>query len=296
MRLIREELRKSGIAFSEGEALAKHSSFRIGGDALLAVFPKTEEEFLAALALTEKEDPLVVGRGSNLVFPDGRFERPVIFTEGLRRVNVDGKTILAEAGLPLTALCNIACDASLAGLSFAYGIPGSVGGGVYMNAGAYGGEIGSLCASVRYYDRSDRTVKKLLGRDCAFSYRHSFFADYKDCVILSASFDLTPGDKERIASEMRDYLERRKRTQPLEFPSAGSVFKRPVGAYAGKLIEECGLKGSSVGGASVSEKHAGFIINRGNATAADVKTLVEQIRETVLQKSGILLECEIEFL
>lgn len=296
MDFVREELRKSGIAFSEGEALAKHSSFRIGKDASLAVFPKTEEEFLKALALTAEKDPIVVGRGSNLVFPDRTLDRPVIFTEGLRRVTVDGTMIYAEAGLPLSVLCKTACDASLAGLAFAYGVPGSVGGGIYMNAGAYGGEIGSLCSSVRCYDRKEKTIKTIAGHECAFSYRHSIFSERRDLVVLSATFALTGGDRDAIASEMREYLERRKSTQPLEYPSAGSVFKRPVGAYAGRLIEECGLKGTSVGGASVSEKHAGFIVNRGNATASDVKALVEKIQRTVLKQTGFSLECEIEFL
>ena len=291
-----EELKKRDISFVEQEALAKHVSFRIGGVAALAVFPKSEKELIDALNLTSEQEPIVVGRGSNLVFPDGEFRRPVIFTEGLRQIAVEGETISAEAGVPLTSLCKAACDASLSGLAFAYGIPGSVGGGIYMNAGAYGGELGALCKSVRYYDRIETAVKTVAAKNCAFAYRHSLFADRKDFVILSATFILSRGDRETIANEMRDYLGRRKEKQPLEYPSAGSVFRRPVGAFAGKLIEDCGLKGASVGGAAVSEKHAGFIINRGGATADDVKKLVEKIQKTVLKQTGVSLECEIEFL
>lgn len=293
---VTKELSARGISFAESEPLAKHSSFRIGGSARLAVFPASEGELLFALDLLQEEKPLVVGRGSNLVFPDGDFARPVIFTEGLRQITVDGTRIEAGAGAPLTALCKAACEASLAGLAFAYGIPGSVGGGIYMNAGAYGGELGSLCSSVRYYDRCEKRIKTIDGDACAFAYRHSFFADHKDCVILSATFLLSQGNREEIEAEMRDFLDRRKASQPLEFPSAGSAFRRPVGAYAGRLIEDCGLKGASVGGAQVSEKHAGFIVNRGGATAEDVRALVKQIQKTVLEQTGFDLECEIEFL
>ena len=291
----KKALLESGVRFAENEPLAPHSSFRIGGSAALAVFPKTEDGFLFALGVLEEENSLVVGRGSNLVFPDEGLLRPVIFTEGLRELVVEKNSITAGAGLPVVSLCKAACDASLAGLEFAYGIPGSVGGGIYMNAGAYGGELGSFVTSVRYYDKSEKTVKTMFGKDCAFGYRESFFKEHKGSVILSATFALTEGNSEEILAKMQDYLGRRKTTQPLEYPSAGSVFKRPEGAYAGKLIEDCGLKGLSVGGACVSEKHAGFIVNKGSARAEDVKALVHKIQTTVFEKTGFFLECEIEF-
>ena len=289
-------LLESGVRFAEHEPLASHSSFRIGGSAALAIFPETEEEFLFAFGVLEGENPLVVGRGSNLVFPDEGLSRPVIFTEWLRQLAVENNTITVGAGASVAALCKAACEASLSGLEFAYGIPGSVGGGIYMNAGAYGGELGSFVTSVRYYDRREKTVKTILGKNCVFGYRTSFFKENKDSVILSATFDLKEGDREEILAKMQEFLGRRKATQPLEYPSAGSVFKRPEGAYAGKLIEDCGLKGLSVGGACVSEKHAGFIVNKGSATAENVKALVKMIQTTVFEKTGFSLDCEIEFI
>ncbi|MBQ7173393.1 MAG: UDP-N-acetylmuramate dehydrogenase [Clostridia bacterium] len=289
-----QALWNSGIALSQNEPLARHSSFRIGGNAKIAVFPKNREELICALESLKDENPLVIGKGSNLVFPDEGLARPLIFTEGLQALAVSENQIAADAGTPLISLCRAAEEVSLSGLEFAFGIPGSVGGGIYMNAGAFGGELGSFCRSVTYYDGIG--VKTIAGADCSFSYRHSLFCDRKNFVILSAEFSLAKGKKEEISALMKEILAKRKEKQPLEYPSAGSVFKRPQGFYAAKLIEDSGLKGLRVGGAEVSEKHAGFIVNRGGATASDVKELIKIIRETVFAKTGVSLECEIEFL
>ena len=283
-----------GLCVRENEPLAPHSSFHIGGIASLALFPKTERELVAALECLRNENPVVVGRATNLVFPDEGLVRPVIFTEQLRELTISENAILAGAGVPLTTLCRAAAEASLSGLEFAYGIPGSLGGAIYMNAGAFGGEIGSLCRSVRYYDGT--SLKTLAGADCRFSYRKSFFSENKACVILSAELELTFGNREAIEASMKEIMVARKEKQPLEYPSAGSAFKRPKGFFAAKLIEDCGLKGLRVGDAEVSGKHAGFLVNRGKATAKDVGALVETIRETVFAKTGVLLEPEIEFL
>lgn len=283
-----------GLCVRENEPLAPHSSFHIGGAASLALFPKNERELIAALECLKNENPVVVGRGTNLVFPDEGLARPVIFTEQLRELTISENRILGGAGVSLTTLCRAAAEASLSGLEFAYGIPGSLGGAIYMNAGAFGGEIGSLCRSVRYYDGTG--VRTLAGADCRFSYRKSFFSENKECVILSAELILTPGNREAIEASMKEIMAARKEKQPLEYPSAGSAFKRPKGFFAAKLIEDCGLKGLRVGDAEVSSKHAGFLVNRGKATAKDVGALVKTIREAVFAKTGVLLEPEIEFL
>lgn len=206
----------------------------------------------------------------------------------------DERHLYAQAGASLTRLCRTAAGFSLSGLEFAYGIPGSVGGGIYMNAGAYGGELKDVVESVDYLDE-DGNRHTLTVQELAFGYRRSMFS-YRKCCILGASFALVPGDHQAIAARMEDVMQRRREKQPLEYPSAGSTFKRPEGAYAAELIDRCGLKGVSVGDAQVSEKHAGFLINRGNATCADMLGLIEIVRRTVLEQTGFLLEREVELL
>ena len=216
---------------------------------------------------------------------------------GLNRLE-DGEapgTITAEAGVPLARLADLACRQGLTGLEFAHGIPGSVGGAVCMNAGAYGGEMAQVVdeASVLFPEEG---VRRLTGAELDFGYRRSLLTDRPDAVVLSAVFRLTPGDPDAIRASMRELMERRRASQPLEWPSAGSTFKRPEGHFAGTLIDQCGLKGLTVGGAQVSEKHAGFVINRGGATSADVRELMRQIRERVLAETGVRLEPEVKII
>lgn len=270
--------------------LAPYTSFRIGGPASLAVFPETATAAVAALDLLADAgiDYAVVGNGSNLLVADAGYRGAVLFTTRLKAFAFDGNTLTADAGASLTGLALEAQRRGLCGLAFAYGIPGSVGGAVYMNAGAYGGEMAQVVASsLCYRDRTTETIT-----DHAFAYRRSCYADRPGSTCLAVTMTLTPGDPEAILAEMQDYMTRRRDKQPLEYPSAGSSFKRPAGQFAGKLIEDVGLKGYAIGGAQVSEKHAGFIINRDRATCDDVLRLVEHIRQTVYRETGILLECE----
>ena len=203
-------------------------------------------------------------------------------------------TILAGSGVSLARLGDFACKRGLTGLEFAHGIPGTVGGGVCMNAGAYGGELRQVTASVSALF-PEEGVNVLSGEELAFGYRRSFLTDRPEAVALPAAFRLSPGDPEAIRETMRDLMSRRKASQPLEWPSAGSTFKRPEGHFAGTLIDQCGLKGLTVGGAQVSEKHAGFVINRGGATCADIKELIRQVQEAVFEKTGVRLEPEVKF-
>ena len=204
-------------------------------------------------------------------------------------------TILAEAGASLARVADFACRQGLAGLEFAHGIPGTVGGAVCMNAGAYGGEMAQVVREATLL-LPEEGIRTLTGAEMAFGYRRSFLTDHPDAVVLRAEFCLTPGDPAAIRGRMKELLEERGASQPLEFPSAGSTFKRPEGYYAGTLIDQCGLKGLTVGGAQVSEKHAGFVINRGGATCADVKELIRQIQERVFAQAGVRLEPEVRII
>ena len=240
----------------------------------------------------------LLGNGSNTLFADEGYDGAVIDLRGLNfgptaEPQPDGSTRLtAGAGLTLGRLCAVAQQQSLAGLAFACGIPGTIGGAVYMNAGAYGGEMKDVLESVTFLD-SDLTERTLPAAELALGYRTSLFEQHPDWCVLSATVRLQPGDGAAILAEMQDYLQRRKDKQPLEWPSAGSTFKRPQGAFAGKLIEDCGLRGFTVGGAQISEKHCGFVINRGGATCADVVALTEQVRQIVEARTGFVLEREI---
>lgn len=273
--------------------LAQHTTFRIGGPAALALFPQTADAALAALdAVCAAGIPYtVIGNGSNLLCADAGFAGAVLFTGKMKRFAFDGCTLTADAGASLTSLALEAQRRGLDGLAFAYGIPGSVGGALRMNAGAYGGEMSGVVTASRCYDTASHAAETVT--DHAFSYRHSIYTDRPTAVALSVTMTLTPGDPADILARMQDYMQRRRDKQPLELPSAGSVFKRPTGYFAGKLIEDCGLKGASVGGAQVSEKHAGFIVNCGGATADDVLRLIDHIRATVLRTYGVELECEL---
>ena len=288
----------SGVCASQNELLAPHSSFRIGGAAKLALFPKNREEMILCLHKLSEENRryAVIGNASNVVFSDEGFDGAVVFCGGWREIALDGCRLTVSAGASLASIAAQAQRASLAGMEFAHGIPATVGGAVLMNAGAYGGSISDVCERSEYFDPSDATCHTLTGNAHEFAYRDSFYKRNPQLVILSATFSLTPDDGDAIMERMKDYMQRRRASQPLELPSAGSVFKRPVGYFAGKLIEDAGLKGVAIGGAEVSRKHAGFIVNRGGATASDVRALVMLIQERVFRAFGVDLECEIQFL
>lgn len=281
------------------EPMEKHTSFRTGGPARRMAFPETGEQMVLLLSTAREcgARPLVIGNGTNLLAPDGGVDRLVIETSGLNRIEAAEEEpygLTAESGVSLARLADFACKRGLTGLEFAHGIPGTVGGGVCMNAGAYGGELKQVVtsASVLFPEEG---VRLLTGEELAFGYRRSFLTEHPEAVVLRAAFRLSAGDPETIRETQRSLMARRKASQPLEWPSAGSTFKRPEGHFAGTLIDQCGLKGLTVGGAQVSEKHAGFLINRGGATSADIKELIRRVQEAVFEKTGVRLEPEVKF-
>lgn len=276
--------------------IAPYTSMRVGGVVRYLYRPESEEAFAALLAaLSGASVPfLVVGGASNLLFPDEDYPGAVILTTSVRSLRMEGDRIVASCGVSLSALASFAQERGKGGLAFAYGIPGTVGGGVYMNAGAYGGEIADCFEEALCADASGN-VLRLTKEELHFSYRHSALQE-NGLFLLHAVFTCPDGDPTVIRAEMERNMASRKEKQPLEFPSCGSAFKRPEGHYAGALIEQAGLKGFSVGGAQVSEKHAGFVINRGGATASDVRALLETVQKTVWETSGVRLEPEIRIL
>ena len=284
-----------GVSVSEQEPMKAHCSFRTGGPAAAFLVPEDEETMLQLLAmLSRNQTPFyILGNGTNVVFCDESLPYYIISTEKLQGISVTEEgDISAQAGAALSRVASAAYEHSLAGMEFASGIPGSVGGGVLMNAGAYGGELKDIILSVRCCKTDGSCVLELPGRECDFRSRHSRFQD-GDYVILGAVFHLEKGEKNDIAAKMKELNARRREKQPLDLPSAGSAFKRPEGYYAAALIEQCGLKGTSVGGAQVSEKHAGFIVNTGTATSADLKALLSLVSNTVKEKTGVELQREI---
>ena len=291
-------LQNAAIRWETNVPLSKHSSFQIGGRADLAVFPTSRAQLIDALSILRESGlpTTVIGRGSNVVFSDEGYRGAIVFTYGCRGLSVTDRTVDAECGVTLSAVAHAARGAELTGAEFAYGIPGTVGGAVFMNAGAYQGCMADICVRSEYFDMESGGVHVLLGDEQEFGTRESVYQRYPTRIILGARLCLSHGSGALIHAKMQELLEKRRSSQPLELPNAGSIFKRPVGYYAGKLIEDCGLKGRRIGGAEVSEKHAGFIVNRGGATAEDVKRLVELVRETVLRETGVELECEVRFL
>lgn len=276
------------------EPLSRHTSFRIGGPAELMLCPKKEAELAGCIAFckTQGIPYRILGGGTNVLAPDEGVPGAVLLTRGLEEIRqISDTEIEAGCGLSLARLALFAQKAGLTGLEFAHGIPGTVGGGMYMNAGAYGGELAQVAVSARLL-RPDGEVETVEGPAMGLSYRHSVFME-REGVILSARFRLTPGDPEAILARMKELAEKRRNSQPLDLPSAGSTFKRPVGGYAAALIQEAGLKGFRVGDAAVSTKHAGFVVNLGAATAADVLELVAKVQERVFAASGIRLEPEV---
>ena len=298
MEQLMKKIYTLGVEWEQNCPLSRHSSFRIGGAADVALFPKSSDELCKTLAfLREEEIPvLVIGNGSNVVFSDAGYRGAVVFKGKFRKIKIENNLVFADAGVLLSTLSSAVRDESLSGLEFAFGIPGTLGGAIYMNAGAYGGSMSDVCIGSWYYDLKTGHFGESLGDAQCFGYRKSVYQDYPERIILSATLQLKKGNRKEITETMRGYLNKRRASQPLELPNAGSTFKRPEGHFAGKLIEDCGLKGLTVGGAQVSQKHAGFIVNIGGATCEDVKRLIEQIQTTVLQQTGVELECEIKFL
>ena len=284
-----------GYELRFAEPLSKHTSFRIGGPAEVMAFPKNREELAQMLKQSELLDckPVILGAGTNVLAPDEGVTGLVICLKDCMdgMTLLDGNRMQVAAGVSMTRAAVFAANHGLSGMEFAHGIPGTVGGGVYMNAGAYGGEICQVCESVDVMDLSG-DVRTLSCEQMAFSYRHSCLEDTGE-IVLSAVFRLTPADPEQIRESMRELMAKRTASQPLDLPSAGSAFKRPVGGYAAALIDQAGLKGFRVGDAGISEKHAGFAVNLGSATARDVRELLCQVSEKVFDRSGIRLEPEV---
>lgn len=292
---LKEELGREKVAYVCNEPMSLHTTFKVGGKVTLMIRPDSEYGLAAALAACRQTATpyFILGRGSNLLVSDEGADLAIVHlgdTYSTMRM-ADAVTIDAQSGVSLNKLCRYALDHSLTGLEFAFGIPGSLGGAVYMNAGAYGGEMKNVVKSVRYIDEKGE-LRTALQDELDFRYRHSMFSG-RSCCIVAVQLELAKGDPTAIRSRMDELMEARIEKQPLEFGSAGSTFKRPEGAYAAQLIDCCGLKGFSIGDAQVSEKHAGFIINRGHATCAEIKELIDRVREVVLQKTGYKLECEV---
>ena len=287
-------LRAEQLPALQGEPLSRHTTFQIGGPAAVFCRPETPAQLLRTLELCREHGVRIylLGNGSNTLFSDAGFDGAVVCTVEMKRpVTVSGNVLRAAAGAPLGAVCRKAQQAGLAGLAFAFGIPGTVGGAVYMNAGAYGGELKQVLRRVTFLDRALR-LDSLPVQELALGYRTSRF-ETEGGVILEAEFSLAPGDPAAIEAEMQELMARRREKQPLELPSAGSTFKRPQGAFAGALIEQAGLRGFAVGGAAVSTKHCGFVVNTGGATCADVVALTEEVARIVYEKTGYRLEREI---
>lgn len=290
--MIKTFLSDNNIVAHFDESMKKHTTFKVGGNAMCVAVPDTVEKAATLIKFLNKNNikHYFLGNGSNVIFSDEGFDGVIIKTSSLTDVEINGNTVISGAGVLMTVLAKKLQENSLSGLEFCYGIPGNVGGGIYMNAGAYGGEISQCLVSVDYIDENGilHTVSKA---DCDFSYRHSRFMKEK-WLIVSATFEMCEKDGAEMLEFMEDIMQRRKDKQPLDKPSAGSSFKRPVGYFAAALIDECGLKGLTVGGAQVSEKHAGFIVNVGGATCRDIVNLADKVRQIVLQEKGVQLEKE----
>ena len=270
----------------QDEPMSRHTTFRIGGPAKRMAFPSSREQLVLLMSFAKNygANPLVIGNGSNLLVPDEGLDRLVIDTSAnLNRVERGSEnTVLADAGATLARTADLACKSGLTGLEFAHG-----------NAGAYSGEMKQVLRSAAVLF-PEEGIRALSCEELNLSYRHSLLTEHPEAVVLYAEFELTPGDPEAIRAAMRELMAKRKASQPLEWPSAGSTFKRPEGHFAGTLIDQCGLKGLTVGGAQVSEKHAGFLINRGGATFADMTELIRQVQQRVLVETGVTLEPEVK--
>lgn len=284
---------ESGTAFVRNAPLKQYCTMKIGGACDILVKPNSENAVIKLLNIC-KENKIpyfILGKGSNVLFPDEGFHGVIILIgQDLGEIIADKNTITAGAGAALNAVCKAALDNSLSGAENLYGIPGSVGGALFMNAGAFGGEMKDIVTSCRYIDE-ENNLCEMSAEDMELCYRHSAFSGRR-CVITSVTMEFKHGDRNLIKARMDEVMARRREKQPLEYPSCGSTFKRPQNGFAAALIEECGLKGRTVGGAQVSEKHSGFVINKGGATFEDVTELIRQIKNIVKEQKGVELECE----
>ena len=290
--MIENFLIENKIKYLKDESLKKHTTFKVGGKADFVVSP-SNLSVLSKLIKYLNENGIkyyFLGNGSNVIFNDQGFKGVIIKSQGFDDCSFDGTKAYFGAGVSMTYAAKLCGEKGLSGIEFCYGIPGNIGGGIFMNAGAYGGEISQNIVYVKYLDENGdpQTICKA---DCNFGYRHSCFMGKKR-FILGAEFELTPKPKDEIISFMEDIMKRRIEKQPLDKPSAGSSFKRPEGYFAAALIDECGLKGKSIGGASVSEKHAGFIVNNGDATCRDIVRLADLVSDTVYKEKGVRIEKE----
>lgn len=292
------ELVEKNIVFKKDEPMKNHTSFKIGGCAQYFITPASSKACADVISLCNQHNVTfnIIGRGTNLLVNDnGILGATICVSNFMSKVELlSNGYICCEAGASLSAVCSFALENSLSGMEFAYGIPGNIGGAVAMNAGAYGGEMKDIVISCEYIDDLGN-LHSLNSDELDFSYRHSFFSNKNYCI-TSVTLKLANGDKEQIKAQMNNFIARRKDKQPLDFPSAGSTFKRPEGNFASLLVDQCGLKGKTVGGAMVSEKHAGFVINFDNATFNDVIELMKQIKEIVYDKTGYILEPEVKIL
>lgn len=289
-------LRDIKVSFKKNEKMSAHTSFKIGGASEYFVEPENTEELIKVLEAAEENNipTTVIGNGSNLLVSDNGIKGFTVSTLQLKEIRLLDEThIFAGAGASLTAVCIFAKNNGLSGLEFAYGIPGSVGGALYMNAGAYGGEMSQVIEKAE--SLCDGVLIKRDKKELSLSYRHSVYTGTKE-IITGVVFALAKGDVCEISEKMELLMKKRKTSQPLDYPSAGSTFKRPEGYFAAALIDECELKGYSVGGAQVSEKHAGFVINKNNATCKDVLNLISDIKKIVFDKKGVVLETEVIYI
>lgn len=290
-------LRNSEIPFHKNLMLKDYTTIKIGGKADYLIEISHSEEILAIIEHAKecKIPYVILGKGSNTMFLDEGFNGVVIILSSLfSKMRVKDNQLIVEAGASLKDICEFAYHHSLMGLEFAYGIPGSIGGATVMNAGAYGGEMKDIIKSVSYYDEIGQLINQVFKKS-DFSYRLSPFTNRQVCVV-EVELDLSYGAKSAIQERMDDYIQRRIDKQPLEYPSAGSTFKRPVGRYASELIEKCNLKGYRLGGAMISDKHAGFIINYQQASSQDFLDLIAYVKQTVFEKTGCLLQCEMKII
>lgn len=294
--MIQEDFEKKGYRFKIQEPLKNHTTFKIGGCCSILALPQSTDEILDMMAVCRNADAPVflLGKGSNLLVSDEGFDGVVLkLTNNFAKITVKDTVIEAESGASLSSVCHTAYENGLTGLEFAWGIPGTIGGALFMNAGAYGGEMKDVVCSSEHIDK-DNKIGSFEKEQLDLTYRHSIYADLPGYCITKVVLKLERGNRDQIKARMDDLMERRKSKQPLEYPSAGSTFKRPEGNYASALIEQCGLKGLRCGGAQVSEKHAGFLINAGDATCADVCELIERVKKEVRQQTGYQLECEVK--
>ncbi len=295
---LRRHLDCLGVKYYLNERLSSYSTFKIGGSADFLVMPENIKTLtqIISYAADNNIKYVLIGNGSNILFSDDGYAGLVISTKKMDKISLNNELIVSECGAQFTKMSIIASNNSLSGLEFAYGIPGTCGGAVFMNAGAYGSEISNVLESVTVYDSISKKVFDVQNKDLNFSYRHSIFQTKENWIVLEAKIRLHPGNQIDIKNKMDANMSSRRSKQPLEFPNIGSIFKRYDSFFMGQIIEQCGFKGHTIGGAQVSEKHAGFIVNVGSATSEDVLSLISKIQDTVKQKYGFIPECEIRYI